>query len=63
MVTLGPPYHVIVDTNFINFSIQNKLELRRIRKVPGVPIMFIVNHKYTIERLPDAYGAPKPATK
>lgn len=24
---LGPPYHVIVDTNFINFSIQNKLEL------------------------------------
>ncbi|KAI8320553.1 Fcf1-domain-containing protein [Martensiomyces pterosporus] len=136
---LGPPYHVIVDTNFINFSIQNKLELvrammdclyakcipcitdcvlaeleklgpkyrialriardprferlpcshkgtyaddcivqrviqhrcyivatcdkdlkRRIRKVPGVPIMFIVNHKYTIERLPDAYGAPKP---
>jgi U3 small nucleolar RNA-associated protein 24 len=25
--SLGPPYHVIVDTNFINFSIQNKLEL------------------------------------
>jgi len=24
---LGPPYHVLVDTNFINFSIQNKLEL------------------------------------
>ncbi|KAJ2515137.1 rRNA-processing protein fcf1 [Coemansia sp. RSA 2049] len=135
---LGPPYHVIVDTNFINFSLQNKLDLtqammdclyakctpcitdcvmaeleklgpkyrialrvardprfqrlacshrgtyaddcivhrvmqhrcyivatcdrdlkRRIRKVPGVPIMFITNHKYTIERLPDAYGAPK----
>ncbi|KAJ1950943.1 rRNA-processing protein fcf1 [Linderina macrospora] len=139
---LGPPYHVIVDTNFINFSLQNKLELvrgmmdclyakcipcitdcvlaeleklgpkyrialrvardprferlpcthkgtyaddcivqrvnqhrcyivatcdkdlkRRIRKIPGVPIMFIVNHKYTIERLPDAYGAPKPTGK
>ncbi|KAJ1998939.1 rRNA-processing protein fcf1 [Coemansia thaxteri] len=135
---LGPPYHVIIDTNFINFALQNKLELmrammdclyakcipvvtdcvlaeleklgpkyrmalrvardprferlpcshkgtyaddcivqrviqnrcyivatcdrdlkRRIRKVPGVPIMFIVKHKLSIERLPDAYGAPK----
>ncbi|KAI8048714.1 rRNA-processing protein-like protein FCF1 [Syncephalis plumigaleata] len=134
---LGPPYHVIVDTNFINFSIQNKLELvrammdclyakcipcitdcvlaeleklgskyrvalrvardprferlpcthkgtyaddcivqrvmqhkcyivatcdrdlkRRIRKIPGVPIMFITQHKYTIERMPEAYGSP-----
>ena len=24
---LGPPYRILVDTNFINFSIQNKLEL------------------------------------
>ena len=24
---LGPPYHVLLDTNFINFSIQNKLEI------------------------------------
>jgi len=24
---LGPPYHILVDTNFINFSIQNKLDL------------------------------------
>ena len=24
---LGPPYHVLVDTNFINFSIKNKLEM------------------------------------
>ncbi|KAF9614548.1 hypothetical protein IFM89_019295 [Coptis chinensis] len=24
---LGPPYRVLVDTNFINFSIQNKLDL------------------------------------
>ncbi|EFJ29386.1 hypothetical protein SELMODRAFT_91292 [Selaginella moellendorffii] len=130
---LGPPYHVLVDTNFINFSIQNKLDLekammdclyakctpcitdcvmaeleklgtkyrvalkiakdpkfkripcthpgtyaddclvervtqhkcyivatcdrdlkRRIRKIPGVPIMFITQHKYSIERLPEA---------
>ena len=26
---LGPPYHVLVDTNFINFSIKNKLEMYR----------------------------------
>ncbi|KAG2189318.1 hypothetical protein INT44_004460 [Umbelopsis vinacea] len=119
---LGPPYHVLVDTNFINFSIQNKLELvrsmmdcllakseleklgpkyrialkiardprferlpcshkgtyaddclvqrimqhkcyivatcdrdlkRRIRKVPGIPIMYISARKYVIERLPE----------
>jgi hypothetical protein len=24
---LGPPYRILVDTNFINFSIQNKIEL------------------------------------
>lgn len=24
---LGPPYHVLVDTNFIHFSIKNKLEI------------------------------------
>ncbi|KAM3135995.1 rRNA-processing protein fcf1 [Paramecium bursaria] len=136
--SLGPPYRIILDTNFINFSIQNKLDIikstmdcllgkcipyvtdciiaemeklgqktrlalrltkdprfekltcdhkgtyaddcivnrvkqhrcfivgtcdkdlkRRIRKIPGVPIMYIQNHKYTIERMPDAYGAPK----
>lgn len=135
---LGPPYHILVDTNFINFSIKNKLDIiqnmmdclyakcipyitdcvlaeleklgqkyrvalriikdprferihcmhkgtyaddclvqritqhkcyivatndrdlkRRIRKVPGVPIMYVSQHKYTIERMPDAYGAPK----
>ncbi|KAI9292782.1 FCF1 protein [Neoconidiobolus thromboides FSU 785] len=32
---------------------------RRIRKVPGIPIMYIARHQYTIERLPEAYGAPK----
>jgi U3 small nucleolar RNA-associated protein 24 len=24
---LGPPFHVLIDTNFINFSIKNKLEM------------------------------------
>ncbi|RYR75291.1 hypothetical protein Ahy_A02g009949 [Arachis hypogaea] len=130
---LGPPYRVLIDTNFINFSIQNKLELekemlkclyakctpcitdcvmaeleklgqkyrvalriakdprferilcthkgtyaddcivdrvtrnkcyivatcdrdlkRRIRKIPGVPIMYITKRQYSIERLPEA---------
>nr|CAB3245469.1 rRNA-processing protein FCF1 homolog [Phallusia mammillata] len=135
---LGPPYHVLMDTNFINFSIKNKLDImksmmdclyakctpcitdcvmaeleklgpkyhvalriakdarfdrlpcmhkgtyaddclvqrvtqhkcyivatcdrdlkRRIRKIPGIPIMYLSQHKYTIERMPDAFGAPK----
>jgi U3 small nucleolar RNA-associated protein 24 len=134
---LGPPYHVLVDTNFLNFSIKNKLEVyksmmdcllakcipcitdcvmaeleklgskyrvalrlakdprferlpcthagtyaddclfqrcqqhrcyivatcdrdlkRKIRKIPGVPIMFINSRKYSIERMPEAFGAP-----
>ncbi|CAD8113020.1 unnamed protein product [Paramecium sonneborni] len=135
---LGPPYRILLDTNFLNFSISNKLDIfkntmdcllgkcipyisdcviaeleklgqktrlalrlskdprfekltcdhkgtyaddclvnrvkqhrcfivatcdkdlkRRIRKIPGVPIMFIQNHKYTIERMPEAFGAPR----
>ncbi|XP_033341310.2 FCF1 rRNA-processing protein Bka [Megalopta genalis] len=135
---LGPPYHILIDTNFINFSIKNKLDViesmmqclyakcipyitdcvigeleklgskykialkiikdprferlncihtgtyaddcivnrvtqhkcyivatndkdlkRRIRKIPGVPIMFVHQHRYNIERMPDAYGAPR----
>jgi len=137
---LGPPYHVLIDTNFINFSIQNKLDIvsammdclyakctayvtdcvmaeleklgpkfrvalrvakdprferlpcthdgtyaddclvkrvamhkcyivatcdkdlkRRIRKIPGVPIMYIAERKYSIERMPEAFGAPRNA--
>lgn len=129
---LGPPYRVLVDTNFINFSLQNKIELvqgmmdclyaksipcittcvlseleklgpkyrialrvardprferlecshkgtyaddciieriqshkcyivatcdrelrRRVRQVPGIPLMYIARHQYRIERLPD----------
>ncbi|CAF2093529.1 unnamed protein product [Brassica rapa subsp. narinosa] len=128
-----PPYRVLVDTNFINFSIQNKIDIeqgmmfclnakctpcitdcvmaeleklgqkyrvalriakdprferlpcvhkgtyaddclvdrvtqhkcfmvatcdrdlkRRIRKVPGVPIMYLAGRKYSVERLPEA---------
>ena len=132
---LGPPYHVLIDTNFVNFSIRNKLDIfqslmdclcakvtpyitdcvkaeleklgskynlalkllkdkrfarlncchpgtyaddclvrrveqhkcyivatcdrdlkRRIRKIPGVPIMYVSQHKYVIERMPDQVG-------
>lgn len=131
---LKPPFRVWLDTNFINFSMQNKIEIvqglmdcllakvipcicdcvfaeleklgkkfrialkiardprferlvcdgkyaddcvvrtvtqhpiyivatcdqelkRRLRKIPGVPIMYIAKHRYTIERLPEVYGA------
>jgi U3 small nucleolar RNA-associated protein 24 len=136
---LGPPFRVLIDTNFINFSIQNRIDLqkglmdclfapakacvtdcvvaeleklgrkyrvalrivrdaslvqrlkcthkgtyaddcivervmahrvfivatcdrdlrRRLRKIPGVPIMYIAQHKYTVERMPDAFMAPR----
>ncbi|RYG51112.1 hypothetical protein EON67_04010 [archaeon] len=32
---------------------------RRLRKIPGVPIMYISQHKFTVERMPEAFGAPK----
>ncbi len=32
---------------------------RRLRKVPGVPIMYVAEHKFSIERMPEAFGAPK----
>lgn len=133
--SLSPPYQVFVDTNFINFSIKNKIDLQkgmmdclyaevnilitdcvmgeleklgpkyrialriardsrwermpcihkgtyaddclvdrvtqnrcyivatcdrglkqRLRKIPGVPIMYISQHKYNVEQLPEAYG-------
>ncbi|GAB1601452.1 rRNA-processing protein FCF1 homolog [Argonauta hians] len=135
---LGPPYRILLDTNFIHFSVKNKLDLfkglmdclyakcipyvtdcvfgeleklgskyrvalkilkdsrierlsclhkgtyaddclvqhvtqhkcyivgtcdkdlkRRIRKIPGVPIMYLRKGGFSIERMPDAYGAPK----
>ena len=31
----------------------------RIRKIPGVPIMYVAQHKYAIERMPDAFGGPR----
>ena len=56
---LGPPYHVIVDTNFINFSIQNKLELVAammdclFAKCTQLPIYFFIrsltqNNRHTV---------------
>jgi U3 small nucleolar RNA-associated protein 24 len=33
---------------------------RRIRKIPGVPIMYLHNNKFNVERLPDSdFGAPR----
>lgn len=28
-------------------------------QIPGVPVMFIHSRKYSIERMPEAFGAPK----
>ncbi|KAK4056726.1 rRNA-processing protein fcf1 [Microbotryomycetes sp. JL221] len=98
---LVPPYRVLVDTNFINLSLENRIDLvkammdalyakaipcisdcviaeleklghqyrlalrcyivatcdrqlrRRLRKIPGVPLMYIAKKRYAIERLPD----------
>jgi U3 small nucleolar RNA-associated protein 24 len=132
--SLVPPFHIWLDTNFINFSMQNKIEIveglmdcllakvipcicdcvmaeleklgkkfrialklardprfkrlhcdckyaddcvirtvtqhpvyivatcdgdlkRRLRKIPGVPILYISKKRYTIERLPEVFGA------
>lgn len=136
--SLGPPYRILIDTNFINFSIKNKLDIfksmmdcllakcipcitdcvmaeleklgpkyrvalriakdprferlpcshrgtyaddclvnrvtqfkcylvatcdrdlkRRIRKIPGVPIMYIYQRKFSVERFPDCNKAPQ----
>jgi U3 small nucleolar RNA-associated protein 24 len=32
---------------------------RRIRKVPGVPIVYITQHKFSIERFADVNDAPR----
>ena len=34
---------------------------RRIRKIPGVPIMYVNSTRrcFTIERMPEAFGAPR----
>ena len=34
---LGPPFYVLIDTNFINFSIKNKLEMVR-TTLPAAPL-------------------------
>ena len=31
---------------------------RRVRKIPGVPIMFVQARKFNVERMPEALGAP-----
>eukprot|EP00485_Elphidium_margaritaceum_P022557 CAMPEP_0202712638 /NCGR_PEP_ID=MMETSP1385-20130828/43553_1 /ASSEMBLY_ACC=CAM_ASM_000861 /TAXON_ID=933848 /ORGANISM="Elphidium margaritaceum" /LENGTH=203 /DNA_ID=CAMNT_0049372727 /DNA_START=21 /DNA_END=632 /DNA_ORIENTATION=- len=32
---------------------------KRLRKIPGVPIVFIQAYRFNVERLPEAYGAPR----
>lgn len=59
----------LIHTNFINYSIRIKLDIvrsmmdcllvKRIRKIPGLPIMYVSGYKFTIERMPEAFGAPR----
>ena len=32
---------------------------KRLRKIPGVPVVYIQAYRFTVERLPEAYGAPR----
>ena len=41
---LGPPYHVLVDTNFINFSIKNKVILSSRSPSPMLTLCVIVGN-------------------
>ena len=50
--------YVTVHRCFIVATCDRDLK-RRLRKIPGVPIMYIHNRKYTIERMPEAFGAPR----
>ena len=36
---LGPPYHVLVDTNFINFSIRKKLDIGASERLGAFPFL------------------------
>ena len=47
--------HARVHRCFIVATCDKDLK-RRLRKIPGVPIMYIQARKYTIERMPEAYG-------
>ena len=29
---LGPPFHILIDTNFVNFSIKNKMDVIQVHK-------------------------------
>jgi len=50
--------HVRMHRCFIVATCDKDLQ-RRIRKIPGVPIMYVQNRKFTIERMPEAFGAPR----
>lgn len=50
--------HVRVHRCFIVATCDKDLK-RRLRQIPGVPIMYISARKYTIERMPEAFGAPR----
>ncbi|MCP9263507.1 hypothetical protein DINM_006784 [Dirofilaria immitis] len=50
-------HHAVMHKCYIVATCDKDLK-RRIRKIPGVPILYIRQHRFSIERMPDAYGAP-----
>ena len=44
---LGPPYHIIVDTNFINFAIKNKID----RKPLGLVHFYDFGEEFEFPRI------------
>lgn len=58
-LTLCAADHLLVSPSqhkcYIVATMDRELK-QRIRKIPGVPIMYIVAHKYSIERMPMALG-------
>jgi U3 small nucleolar RNA-associated protein 24 len=52
--------HATVAANRVYIVATGDRELkRRLRRLPGVPIMYIVNHRVSVERIPEAFGAPR----
>ena len=49
---LGPPYHIILDTNFINFSIQNKLDPMKVCSVLRCPCISV----FLVLKVAGGYG-------
>ena len=44
---------------FLALGLSSQDLRKRVRHIAGVPCMYIAGRKYTVERMPEAFGAPK----